>query len=292
MNHPKFKQLYTISSFSVDETEADIPTLDFDIPELVGAGAFNILDVLIDGYDRVRLMTGKDLGQLYAFWATGTDTTDTLYCSQYFYELGICSQLGAVSVQGKDTDRDEYDDMVILKEFFKFALEQVSLDDNPGGYHDGTRDDPRRAWTEGVTTFFAADVLGYHYFINSKPSGVYLLQNLETMLSPFAFGTASDTMDGPLSEYLVSAVLFDIADSDDNETFDALNDAGFALYDAIFNYFPSEYFVDRGFTGVDLVDFLDGWFCRGWNQNNSISAIVTDHRLFPYDFASQGECIH
>lgn len=293
MNHPKFKMVYAVPSLSVDESEEEFPTLDFDVPEVVGAGAFNVLDVLIDGYDLIRLMTGKDLGVLNSYWATGADTTDTLYCSQYFYEQGICSEKGALSVQGKDTDRDEYDDMVVQKEFFKFALEQVSLDDNPGGKHDGTRDDPRRAWSEGVSTFFACDVSDYQYFVNSRPFGVYLVQEMELLDSPFGFGTGNGAMSGPVSEYLVGAVLWDLRDGEDqDEPFDLVVNQRLGIYDSVFNYFPTFHYADRGISGVDFVDFLDGWFCRDWGEEELVNPLVVEYRKFPYDFDGPGLCIH
>lgn len=292
MNHPKFKVVYTVSSASIDETVDEFPVLDFDIPEVVGAGAFNIMDVLISGYDLIRLMTGKDLGWLHSYWATGADTTDTLYCSQYFYDLAICTEKSALSVQGKDIDRDEYDDMVISKEFFKFALEQVSLDDNPGGGSDGTRDDPRRAWSEGVSAFFACDVIDYPYFVNSRPWGVYIVNDLEGMDSPFSFSTANDAQSGPVSEYLVSASLWDFRDAaSDDEPFDTVN-MPLGIYDAVFNYFPSDLFPDNGFEGVDFVDFLDGWFCRYWGEEGSVTSLIVEHRDFSYDFSGPGSCIH
>ena len=293
MNHPKFKVVYSVSSASIDETLEEFPVLDFDIPEVVGAGAFNIMDVLIAGYDLIRLMTGKDLGWLHSYWATGADTTDTLYCSQYFYDLGICTEKSALSVQGKDIDRDEYDDMVILKEFFKFALEQVALDDNPGGGSDGTRDDPRRAWSEGVSAFFACDVLDYPHFVNSGPWGVYHVHDLEGMDSPFSFSTANGAQSGPVSEYLVSASLWDFRDAaSDDEPFDTVHNMPLGIYDAVFNYLPTFHYVDRGFAGVDFVDFLDGWFCRGWGDEESVTSVILGHRDFPYDFGGPELCIH
>lgn len=292
MNHPKFKQLYNVSSQVMDETVDEFPVLNLDIPEVVSAGAFNIFDVVVDGYDLIRLMTGSDLGLLNVYWATGADTTDTLFCAQYLYETGVCSEFMALSVQGKDTDRDEYDDMVILKEFFKFALARVSKDSNPGGLHDGTRDDPRRSWSEGVSTFFACDVMRSRYFVNSKPQGVFLVDDLEGMLSPFAFKTINDVQSGNVSEYLVAAVLWDMVDSSgDEESFDAVHGRRLGVFDAIFHYFSGGYFADRGVPGVDFVDFLDAWFCRGWSSKPAVQGLL-ENRQFPFDFAGPASCIH
>ena len=298
MNHPKFKQLYVVSSppFQHDP-EVTLLEMDIAVPVEQGAGAFNVFDVVVAGHDLVRRMTGRELGELLGFWATGADTTDTLYCSQYFYDLGFCTELGALSVQGKDSDRDEYDDMVILKEFFKLVLERTSQDDNPGGPHDGTRDEPTQAWSEGVSTFFAADVIGTPYFVDSRPLGVYLVTDLETMPSPFAFETAADaggdapTMSGAVSEDLVAAVLWDLADAPVTEVFDGVHGERSGIFDSVFGYFnKGPGFTDRGVAGVDLVDFLDGWFCRGWGHKLEVQDIVVFHRGFPYDFSGPLAC--
>ncbi|PKP96574.1 MAG: hypothetical protein CVT74_16645, partial [Alphaproteobacteria bacterium HGW-Alphaproteobacteria-13] len=152
---------------------------DIDITVDLNAGAFNVFDVLQRGYDLVRRKTGEDLGGLIAFWATGTDTTDTFYCSKLLYDEGVCTDLSTVSVQGKESDRDEYDDMVILRELFRFAVDRLSVHDHPGGEVDGTRDIPARAWMEGLATFFADDVLSTRFFVDSRPYGVYLVSDLE-----------------------------------------------------------------------------------------------------------------
>jgi hypothetical protein len=289
MNHPKFKRVYAVDSASLDETLGDDPRLDLDLAEAEGAGAFNILDVVAGGYDTVRLMTGKDLGELVAYWSTGANTTDTLFCSQYFYDQGTCTELNALSVQGKDTDRDEFDDLVILKEFFKFALARCSRDDNPGGYHDGTRDDPRRSWSEGVSTFFPCDVTGTRWFVNGRPQGVYLVTDLEEVNLPFAQGVVPVSMQGDLSELLVSSLLWDLADPAGEESFDSVNGKRLPIYDSVFNYLPGDKFVDRGVPGVDLVDFLDGWFCRAWADDANVLALL-QHVQFPYDSSWPLDC--
>ena len=290
MNHPKFKRVYAVTSPSADETLADPLEIDLDIAAAADAGPFNILDVVTGGHDTVRLMTGADLGELMVYWATGADTTDTLFCSPYFYAEGTCSELYALSVQGKDTDRDEYDDMVILKELFKLAVARGARDDNPGGPHDGTRDDPRRAWSEGVSTFFACDVQATSWFVNSRPAGVYLASNLEAIHSPFAFGALPGTLAGDVSEYLVASLLWDLADDRSGETFDFVDLARLPIYDAIFNYLPGTHFVDRATAGVDLVDFLDGWFCRAWGDDANVLALVNGHYLFPYEANGPTDC--
>lgn len=285
-DHPKFDRLYEVTSPPNILSPTDqIVTQDIDITVEQKAGAFNIFDVLRKGYDLVRLTNGKALGELRAFWMTGQDTTDTIYCSPFLYEGGVCTELESVSVQGKDTDRDEYDDMIILKELFKFALTKLSRDSHPGGTVDGRRDDQRKAWTEGVSEFFAADALQTRYFVNSRPFGVYVVDDLEAMPSPFSLGIKG----AKLSPYLVSAMLWDLADSN-NEEFDAVDRLRSGIYDTLFTYFPSGDYTDRGATGVELTDFLDGWFCRGWGADDAVRALLVDHYDFEYAFDGPRNC--
>lgn len=287
LDHPKFKRLYEITSPPIivyPDTEEIVQ--DVDITEDHKAGAFNVFDTLRKAYDGVRLQSGRTLGKLRAFWATGSDTTDTIYCSRYLYDEGVCTELDTVSVQGKESDRDEYDDMVITKEFFKFALDKFSRDSHPGGTVDGRRDDPRRAWSEGVATFFACDVTGSRYYVNSRPHAVTLVDDLEAMPSPFAIGRDDD---GELSPWLVSALLWDLADPA-NEPWDAIASRRAGVYDTLFSYLPSPGFLDRGPVGVDLTDFLDGWTCRGWGADEDLEHLVADHHEDDYDFEGPVTC--
>ncbi len=287
LDHPKFKKLYEVTSPPIIfEPGQEVFEQDMNITVDLNAGAFNIFDVIQRGYDLIRLKTGRTLGDLTAFWKTGSDTTDTFYCSQFLYDEGECTDLTTVSIQGKDTDRDEYDDMVILKEFFRFAIDTAARDDHPGGITDGTRDDPRRAWTEGVSTFFANDVLATPHYVNSRPFGIYLVDETEVAASPYAFNVGTE---GNHSRYLVTALLWDLADSAIGETVDQVDALADGIYDVVFNYLPSTDYVDRGAEGVDIVDFLDGWFCRGWASRVAIEALIAQ-RGMAYDFEGPTEC--
>lgn len=121
--------------------------------------------------------------------------------------------------------------------------------------------------------------------MNSRPFGVYIVDDLEAMPTPFAFSKSGEL----LSHYLVAAVLWDLADSA-NEEWDPIDRMRSAVYDSIFSYLPSSHYVDRGAPGVDLTDFLDGWFCRGWDARDEIEALVINHFDFPYDFEGPTNC--
>ena len=296
-DNPKFQNVYTIRSelFASPEEDANITysQMDFELTDDLQAGAFNIFDVLLTGHDRVTLMTGRDLGEVRGYWMTGFDSTDTLYCSQTAYNAENCNELGALSVRGSNTDRDEWDDMIILRELFKLATERVSRDDSPSGQSDGTRSDVRRAWTDGLSTFFACDAMDTRYFVNTTPRDGYMLydiRDLEVMDTPWAFRTSNGEMDGDLSDSLVSAFLWDLADSTTNEVWDGVHDARAGIYDVLFTYFNMSSWVDRGVSGVDLVEFLDGWFCRGWKKTTAVEDLIVNHRQFNYDFDGPLAC--
>ena len=89
-----------------------------------------------------------------------------------------------------------------------------------------------------------------------------------------------------LGEYLVCEILWKISRGPDGS--DGKGDA--PIFDVLGNYFPSDGMVDRGVEGVDLVDFLDGWFCRGHGDQPYIENIVNTIAGFPYDFDGPSSC--
>ena len=168
----------------------------------------------------------------------------------------------------------------------------MSRDDSPQ-VSDGTRSDVRRAWTDGLSTFFACDAMDTRYFVNTTPRDGYMLydiRDLEVMDTPWAFRTSNGEMDGDLSDSLVSAFLWDLADSTTNEVWDGVHDARAGIYDVLFTYFNMVLWVDRGVSGVDLVEFLDGWFCRGWKKTTAVEDLIVNHRQFNYDFDGPLAC--
>jgi len=303
-NHPKFGIVYSWAAPAFDETLAETHHVNIDIPEedsgYAVAGAFNIFDVLVSGHDLIRRMTGRSLKAIDTYWQTGADTTETSYCSKKRYDDGLCSNLGTLSIQGRDEDRDEYDDCVILQELFRFAVDQLSINDDPGGTHDGSRDDPLRAWGNGVSMFFASHTLGVPYFVNKNRYGVTRFFDLEAMPSPFAYRTSDGTMTGRVSEYLVAAALWDLADpstalgagAGDGPDDDGVQGKALGIYDSVFHFLNKQNLGgnERGVAGRDLVDFLDGWLCRGHASADALKAIL-DGRQFPYDMNAPSSCL-
>lgn len=291
LEHPYRRDTYEVASdpFVPSPAAADlrVPTrVDLDVRGPDGAGAFNIFDQIVTGYDLVRRMTGRDLTTLRAFWTVAEDGAETAYCTSARYSAGACIEPRSVTIQGFEDDPDEFDDQVILRAFFGFALDRASKNDNPGGPADGRRVDPRVAWAEGAATFFAADVLGRTTYADSRPHGVTLVTDLETPWSPFARGVDDELV----SPHLVSAILHDLADGvDAAEAHDPVDRRRQGIYDVIFNRLRAFATPDRGPEGVDLTDFLDGFICRGYGAEATVSPLVTE-RAFAYDFAGPATC--
>jgi len=261
-------------------------TVDLDVALADGSGAFNIFDQLVSGYDRVRRMTGRQLGTLRAFWTTGEEGRETAYCTKERYDADLCIEPRSVTIQGFEDDPDQFDDQVIQRAFFGFALDKASENDSPGGPADGRRVDARVAWAEGVAMFFAADVAGLSTYTDGRPRGVYVVRDLESPWSPFSRGTEED---GRVSPELVAAVLYDLADGVDAEASDPVADGREGIYDVIFNRLRTYNLPDRGPVGVELYDFLDGFMCRGYGAEATLAPILAE-RDYAYDFAAPESC--
>lgn len=291
LEHPYRRDTYEVASepFVPSPAPEDlrVPTrVDLDVRAPDGSGAFNIFDQIVTGYDLVRRMTGRDLTTLRVFWTAAEDGAETAYCTTPLYDADLCIEPRSVTVQGFEDDPDEFDDQVILRAFFGFALERASKNDSPGGPADGRRVDPRVAWAEGAATFFAADVLGRSTYADSRPHGVTLLADLETPWSPFARGVDGDLV----SPHLVSAILHDLADGVDGaEAHDPVDRRRQGIYDVIFNRLRAFATPDRGPEGVDLTDFIDGFICRGYGAEATVAPLLTE-RAYAHDFAGPATC--
>ena len=266
----------------------EVRSLDLDVAD-ADAGAFNIFDQLVTGYDLVRRMTGRQLGALRAFWTVADTGGPTAYCTKALYDADGCIEPRSVTVQGFADDPDAFDDAAILRVFFGFALDKAGRNDSPGGPTDGRRVDPRLAWAEGAALFFAADVLGTALVADGRPEGVLVVRGLERPSSPFARGQAAAPDAGALAPELVAAVLFDLADGIDAEASDPVDARRQGVYDVLFNRLRGANLADRGPAGVDLTDFLDGFVCRGYGAEATLAPIL-DERAYAYDFAGPATC--
>ncbi len=240
----------------------------------MAAQAFNIFDVLIDTMDHIQTDLGDPTpSPLIAEWEVGNQ--DGTY-----YD-------GAIHLLGADDD-DGYDDTVILHESGHYIEDTEGRSSSNGGNHDGSPTDPRLAWSEGWATYWSMAVHGDPVYIDTNAQGGFSYDGDTTIdLAPMPAGP----LDQLVSEDMVTEILWDLGDAG------ASDDDGVAGTHARVegvepHYLKSTTLRAVGKAGVDLVDFLDGWFVAdGLGNCAAAKAIVTEVHKFPYDYAGPaGAC--
>ena len=278
------KEVYT---FKTDTVVNEIETpekenFDIAITKDKNAGAMNIFDVAVRCNDYARTNGGKVPEKLTFIWQKNG-------ASGSYYS----SAKKMIVLLGQTADPDEYDDLVIGHEYGHFVMDTYSKDNSPGGSHTLAPSTPTLAWSEGWATFFSAAALNKSFYVDTIASGVGSYDSLETLDSSIVKGNVGDLLDGNVSEAVVSAVLWDLHDST-NETSDTMSGKSTAIWKILTTYLKGTNFKDRGKTGVDTVDFLDGWFCLGYGSKGTSSTgvmgnVSTLHEL-NYDYKELESC--
>jgi len=267
-------------------TTAFTPALDLDLGVLLisvadgEAGAFNIFDQLVKGADFALQNFGRVVPPHVAQWESGSNTSCNTSC--------FSPRTNTILVHGTLQDSDEFDDPVLLHEYGHFLENAFSRSSSPGGAHDGSPADPRLAWGEGYGTYAGATISGSSLYIDTFASGASVI-DISNTGSPYALATqgALTGMNQLVSEFLTAEVLWQITSGAPGG---AAGKGTAPVFDVLGGYFPAAAFADRGVSGVDLVDFLDGWFCRGHADQAFIQGIVNVGHRFPYDYASLPSC--
>jgi hypothetical protein len=266
------------------------------------AGAFNILDKLRRGFSWVSghfsAVDATKVRPVRSRWDIGRDTPDNQ--STYYLNDNIY-------VDGLTDSRDEFDDPVVAHEFMHHVANCIVDDNAPGGEHQfHLPANPALAWNEGIATAFGQQALGYPIYWDQNNTWVAAI-NLEYRSQFSAYDNVhgvdvgtykakklGGTMADNVSEILVAAVLWDLMDpmGDPLDSQDAFDATFPQTLGSIAGYLPSKTRSDRGASGIDLVDFLDGWRCR-WPtltyQDTKLHSLL-DERQFPYDYPTSVKC--
>lgn len=258
-------------SFAAASTVHDLLVTDFSGL----APAFNVFDQLVVGMDFVTANLGVAAPEpLFAQWIRGT--TD----GTYYWDAP-----NGMFLLGEPADDDGYDDAVILHEMGHYIEDAYGRSHSDGGPHDGTPTDPRLAWSEGFASYFSLAVRGDSIYVdtNAGGAGIWIDYDETVTMTPVPTGPMTQNV----SEDMVAEILWDAADGPAGDD-DALV-AGHAAVLAVETGYLRSSSGPRGVIGVDLVDWLDGWFvlhdlgaCAG------LKGIVTTARKFPYDWAGPG----
>jgi hypothetical protein len=106
-----------------------------------------------------------------------------------------------------------------------------------------------------------------------------LLQDFERAPYEEAYGTATGSLTGPVSEYLVAALVWDLLDPD-NERHDRLAAGEGAIMRVLFDYMPTCQTRNQGVMGADLADFIEG-FRSLYPEHTAMLDTVLAHYRFP-----------
>ncbi len=169
--------------------------VNVSIPASLIAGAYNIMDVMINGMQLVYSLSGSYPSNVLSVYWGANNCTGTFFDGlSDIYVLNDPS--GACNI-AHQPDTDEYDDDVLYHEFGHFIASQLSKDDSPGGQHALTSNDldMRLAWSEGWGDSMPGNVKLWldasgHANLLSSAAGVPLTEYIDTI--PGNVGIAFD----------------------------------------------------------------------------------------------------
>ena len=246
------------------------------------SGAFSIADTMGRVLDWVRTKRNELPAPLRARWSLGLSTP-----------IGKSYKTGnEVFINGDPADPDEFDNSVVAHEVMHYVIAELSATDSRGGAHNGYGD-PRFAWDEGLATLLGQAALGTPVY-SDMTEQFMAGWNLETYNDPnnFVLGTVDGTQSGDMHEMLISMVLWDLMD-DENEATDRFREES-AVLGSVFDFLPAHRTRRRGAAGIDLVDFLDGFRCtldpHDVTARDADLKVLLDDVFFRYDFEVAGVC--
>lgn len=263
--------------------------VDLEIKKSEDAGAMNIFDVGATCAAHARLYGGSTPPEVTFLWTDGKKPLGKA--------ASFATSTNKIYILGMASDRDDYDDIIIGHEYGHFVMNNYSKGNSPGGGHSSNkREDPRLSYSEGWATYFGITANKVTSYMDTNASGMGVYYNLETLPASKPLGNKGNAMDGKLSEAVVAAAFLDLHDST-NETKDTISGKVTSIWSVFLNYMKAgnSKFKDRGVAGRDFVDFLDGWFCMGFDDKGTddtkgVRGIVKGLLKLSYDFANVASC--
>jgi hypothetical protein len=249
---------------------------DLQVEATSAAKALNILDVVRRGLEFAVAIYPDgppELPHLIVVWEEGTPSP-----------CGTCYGGNRIDLQGSPDDPDGYDDDIVLHEVGHFVQDALSVEDSPGGSHDGTPTDPLLAYSEGVATFFSCWVRQSDTYQDYRAEGWKIRQHED--LDEAYRGTSDGTVAGDVSEILVTALLWDLVDDDGQEPYDRLSGDDLVT-GVLYTLLPSRG-ANVGVNGVDLADFIDVARCQV--QDAEALSDLIEATGYPFDFETALEC--
>jgi hypothetical protein len=193
--------------------------------------------------------------------------------------------LGGLDFRNQDYDDDGYDDAVMGHEFGHTMEFNYGATSNPGLFHGPFIPAvPTLAWSEGFADWTSSAVRGDPVYTDTNGLGGFSFEIDAT--ATLAKPTMPETQQ--LSENTVAELLWDLSDAPPDDDDPVAGTPGAVL--SVEPGYLRAPAVDRGVSGIDLVDFLDGYFVvHGTGACDAVRSVVAS-RGFPYDFAGPTPC--
>jgi hypothetical protein len=242
------------------------------------APAFNVFEQLRRAVDRVRAVYAIDAPTpLYAVYARAYEPQTTQYHAS----------LHSIDVLGSFADDDGFDDTVILHETGHYVADTVGhLVQGVGGHVFGEPADPLLAYSEGFATYWALSVNDDPHYADSNAAGGFGVDaDSGLTLAPMPAGDQTQR----IPEDLVFQVMWDLADGARGDDDAYAGDGHATTLHVLTDYLATPALVSRGAPGIDLVEWLDGFYV-GTARDACVDgrAVVTGDHQFPYDHAGPG----
>lgn len=242
LNAPTENRHYTLKT--VVTTSADVSGLFLRARVHGGellAGAFNILDQILNAQDYLRSTTSSCDQPGHSSYFAGCVPFTIAPLVKVYWKAGFSPAAyvgvnGAISyylngrremyIQGGQggnvlsSDMDHFDNSVILHEYAHFLEDVYGAPNSPGGSHNGDSIiDPRLAWSEGWANFFQAAVTGDARYrdtygspdCTSACAGAYFDEPLDPVgVPPNDSPTLGALGEGNFREFSISRLLWDV----------------------------------------------------------------------------------
>lgn len=227
------EKLFTVDSTS---TSINLGTLAAPYNGTLEGGAFNIMDQILNTNE---FLVANSLNgactdcsafavppKLIVYWSPGVSPSVYGGSDLSFFDRGgglagvpALYILGGLNGDVDNTDTDHFDNSILVHEYGHYLASVFSIEDSPGGQHNGNSiTDPRLAFSEGFPTFLASAV--YNNSIYRDTSGtsdgtpdVFLTINLESGSGYDTITNTSPLGEGVFREISVARALWDYIDS-------------------------------------------------------------------------------
>lgn len=278
---------------------------DLRVREEQGSGALYLFlfntSGLVEIIDNFLGGDGEQAKTLALMWAPGV-AWDCGACFSSWVWQALESGGGfeqSIFIGGETNGSSAWSHPVILHEFGHYLASNYSRDNSPGGSHGGYPIVPPFAWSEGWASYFSLSTMS-RWLGESLPtywdiqSGSSFWMDLSSVTTSYGSLSAPD-MTQPITQNLdemwVAAMLWHLWDGSEFPEPPKQDDGVAVTTQAMFAAMRSSRFLyrDRGYRGVDFVDFADSVVCATPSIGPAVESLLRDYMGFPY-VLSQRTC--